>query len=362
MKGMFNIANKSKSEPKPKIEEPKYTCNICLNEKKESDFFKSQWTKLWNNSNKRVLFCKNCIDDLMNTYSNRYGEETALKICCAILDIPFYATTYKSIIVNNSIFNIGLYMRLLNGKQFQYKTFLTSLVDGELSKTENEAKEEIESKWSKSDKQNMNFAISVVGYDPFDNCGMTDNDRKYCFNILAGYCDSEGIQEDGHKIQSVVQITQSQLQCRKLDEFINAELLGTNPDEGRIKNLTMTKKQLLDSVAKIAQDNNLSSAYNSSSKQGVNTFSNKMKEMLQSGFDNIEVNLFDIKTSDAMKQIADLSNRSIMEQLSFDSNDYTDMIKEQREMILLFEEEKEKLSEENRLLKNQLTDIKNKKK
>jgi hypothetical protein len=66
----------------------------------------------------------------------------------------------------------------------------------------------------------MNYCISVCGYDPFENCGMTDLDRKYCFNILAGYCDSQGVSEDGHKVQSVIQITQSQLQCRKLDEFI----------------------------------------------------------------------------------------------------------------------------------------------
>lgn len=334
----------------------------CLEEKKEEDFFKSQWTKLWVYSKKRVLFCKDCMDKLMSEYTNRYGERTALIVCCAILDIPFYNITYDSIIENNSIFNIGLYIRLLNGRQYQYKTFLNTIVGNELGKREDEIKEERESRWSKTDKQNMNFAISVVGYDPFDNCGMTDADRKYAFNTLAGYCDSEGIQEDGHKIQSVVQITQSQLQCRKIDEFINQELLGVNPDEKRIKELSTTKKQLLDSIAKIAQDNNLSSAYNINSKQGINTLSSKLKEMLQIDFEDAKVNLFDIKTSEAMKQIADLSNRSILEQLTLDSNDYTDMIKEQREMIVKYEEDKMRLEEENRILKNELTDLKSKKK
>ena len=334
----------------------------CLEKKNEDDFFKSQWTKMWTFSNKRVLFCKDCISKLMTEYSNRYGEQTALMICCALLDIPFYATTYKSIIQNNAIFNVGLYTRLLNGRQYQYKTFLNSIVEKQLTKSDEEVKEEIESRWSKSDKQNMNFVISTVGYDPFDNCGMTDNDRKYCFNILAGYCDSDGIKEDGHKIQSVVQITQSQLQCRKLDEFINAELLSNHPDETRIKNLTTTKKQLLDSIAKIAQDNNLSSAYNDNSKKGANTLSSKMKEMYQSDFEQIKVNLFDIKTAEAMKQIADLSNQSIMEQLSFDSNDYTDMIKEQREMILKYENKQSEIEEENRILKNKIQELENKKK
>lgn len=359
---MFSIANKSKAMPRPKIEKPKYVCQCCGVEKTEDKFYKSQWTKVWNMSDKHVLFCKECIDKLMQEYTQRYGEQTALAICLALLDMPFNPTTYKSIIKNNSIFNIGLYIRLLNGRQWQYQCFANSIVNNELSKTDDEVKEEIEAKWSKSDRQNMNFAISVVGYDPFDNCGMTDNDRKYCFNILAGYCDSEGIQEDGHKIQSVVQITQSQLQCRKLDEMINAELLSAHPDDKRVKELTATKKQLLDSIAQIAKDNNLASAYNASSNQGANTLSYKMKEMIQNGFDDAEVNLFDIKTSEAMKQIDAISDKNIMDQLSFDANDYTNMIAEQRNMIQKYEKENLTLTEENRILKNKLIDFTKKKK
>jgi len=264
--------------------------------------------------------------------------------------------------MNNSIFNIGLYIRLLNGRQYQYKCFANSIVENELTKTDDEVKEEIESKWSKSDKQNMNFAISVVGYDPFDNCGLTNNDRKYCFNILAGYCDSEGIQEDGHKIQSVVQITQSQLQCTKLDEMINAELLNAHPDDKRIKELTATKKSLLDAIAKIAQDNNLSSAYNKNSSKGSNTLSRKMKAMADDGYEQIKVNLFDIKTCGAIKQIADISNQSILDQLTLDSNDYTDMIKEQRELIDRYRKSSEELEEENRMLKNKVVDLEQNKK
>jgi len=247
--------------------------------------------------------------------------------------------------------------QILNNKQYQYKTFVNTLVDGELTKGNKEVRDEIETKWSKADKQNMTYATSIVGYDPFDNCGMTDIDRKYCFNILAGYCDSEGIKEDGHKIQSVVQITQSQLQCRKIDEFINAELLSTNPDENRIKNLATTKKQLLDGIAKIAQDNNLASAYNKNSDSGSNTLSKKMKEIAENGYEAIKVNLFDIQTCSAIKQVADISNQSILDQLSLDSNDYVKMLTEQKELIEKYRKSSEEYEEENRMLKNKIVDI-----
>ena len=359
---MFIIANKPKTVPKPKVEKAIYTCQCCGVPKTEDNFYKSQWTKVWNMSDKHVLFCKECMDKMMNEYSNRYGEQTALAICLALLDMPFYPATYKSVITNNSIFNIGLYIRLLNGRQWQYKSFANSIVENQLTKTEDEIKEEVESKWSKSDKQNMTFAISIVGYDPFDNCGMTDSDRRYCFNILAGYCDSDGIQEDGHKIQSVVQITQLQLQCRKMDESINAELLNIHPDDKRVKELSTTKKQFLDSIAKIAQDNNLSSAYNKNSSKGSSTLSKKMKEMNDDGYESIKVNLFDVQTCGAIKQIADISNQSILDQLTLDSNDYTQMIREQKELIDKYRKSSEEYEEENRMLKNKIVDIEHPKK
>ena len=84
--------------------------------------------------------------------------------------------------------------------------------------------------------------------------------------------------------------------------------------------------------------------------------------MVLNGFDKVKVNLFDIETSEAMKQIADISNRSIMEQLTWDSNDYTEMIKEQREKLLMLQDENGELKEQNRILQNQIIDLQNKKK
>ena len=344
-----------------KKETPRYVCQCCGEEKTETNFFSSKWSKVWNITDHKVLFCKDCIQKIFDEFKNRFDEFTALKICCHYLDVPVYREMYDSIVQNNNFFNVGLYLRQMNLGQFQYKGFEVSMVNGELGKTEEEAKEQREAKWSRADKQNMNYAISVCGYDPFDNCGMTDLDRKYCFNILAGYCDSNGVSDDGHKIQSVIQLSQSQLQCRKLDELINAELMTPNPDEAKIKNLTGTKKSLLDAIAKIAQDNNISSAYNQNSKRGAKTLSAKMKETADNGFESIYVNAFDIETCKAMQQIAEISNQAIMNELGLDSADYADMVKEQRSMIVELDNKTKSLEEENRILKNRIIDLEAKK-
>ena len=324
-----------------KKEAPRYVCQCCGEEKSDINFFTAKWSKVWNITNHKVLFCKDCIQKLFDEFKNRFDEFTALKICCHYLDVPVSREMYDSIVQNNNFFNVGLYLRQMNLRQLQYQGFEVSMVNGELSKTEDIAKEEREAKWSRADKQNMNYCISVCGYDPFENCGMTDLDRKYCFNILAGYCDSQG---------------------RKIDEFINAELMSQNPDESRIKNLSTTKKQLLDAIAKIAQDNNISSAYNQNSSRGANTLSSKMKEIADNGFESIYVNCFDIETCEAMEQIARISNRAIMDELNLDGSDYSDMVKEQRDMITNLDAKYKALEEENRVLKNRIIDLEAKKK
>ncbi len=341
----------------------KYTCLSCGVEKSETQFYSNKWSNLWNFSDKKILLCKDCVAKRFDEYRTRYSsDKTALLLCCYVLDIPFYATLFESIVQNNSIFSVGLYMRQLQLGQYQMKTFVTTLMSDELLKSDKDVREEVEAKWSKSDKQNMNFAIATVGYDPFDNCGMTDSDRRYCFNILAGYCDSDGIKDDGHKIQSVVQITQAQLQCRKMDEFINAELLSVHPDDKRVKDLTETKKKLLDSIAKIAQDNNLASAYNKNSSKGASTLSKKMKEMAEDGYEAIKVNLFDVQTCSAIKQIADISMQSILEQLSLHSDDTQKINTELIEVNNKLRTVNDELEEENRMLKNKIVDIELKKK
>lgn len=345
-------ATKKKTQPK------KYPCMCCTEEKLEKDFYKSRHSRVWNYSKQRVLVCKDCLDELLKEYSSRYGEQNALIIICALLDIPYYAEAYKAVIDKNPTFTIGLYTRMLNGGQYKQKVFANTLLDGEFGKVEEVVRDDLDVKWSTKDKRNKNFVLSVVGYDPFEDEGMTDLDKKYCFNTLASYCDTDGIVDDGHKIQSVIELTQLLLQCRKINELLNSEFLRPSPEETTIKNFTQSKANILSSISKLAQDNNISSNFTGASKQGKSTLSYKMKEMIESGFSDIEVNLFDINTSAAMKQIADLSNQSIMEQLTWDSNDYTKMIKEQREALALLLESSDSLKEENRLLKNELALLK----
>lgn len=337
-------------------------CVRCGKTKEETEFYTNRWSNVYNINKKIVPLCKDCVNSLMEEYTKRFDEKTALSVVCANLDMPFLPELYTDLVNKTSCFTFGMYVRQLQMKQYQHKNFQTSITDGEVLRSGASQRDTIETKWSKKDKQNMNYVISIVGYDPFDNCGMSDDDKKYCYNLLSGYCDIDGIKDDGHKMICCIQMVQNQLQIKKLDEEINKEFGDGMFDEDKMKKLANSKKQLQDGVAKIAQDNNISSKYNDNSKHGKNTLSQKMKDMLADGYESVRVNLFDIKTSEAIKQVADISNKSIMEQLAFDNNDYADMVKKQRELLTELQSKCDEMEEENRNLKNELNDLRSNKK
>lgn len=309
---------------------------------------------MWDSNDKYHPVCQDCFRSFFDEFSRKYrSDEIATMICCAMLDVPFYRALFESVIQNNSRFNIGLYLRQIGNKQFANKTFQLSIINGELTKNNEEIRTEKESKWSESDIRNMKFVLATARYDPFLESELEDKDRKYCFNVLAGYCGIEGIQDDSHKLQAAIRIAYSQLQCNKLEESLNSSLIGII-DEKKTQSIISSKKALLETINKLAKQNNISSSSIESGKKGAGTLGEKINELAKNDYEAIKVNLFDVKMCDAMRQIADLSNHSIMNELTLDANDYTDIVKDQREIIGKQELELLNLQEENRLLKIQL--------
>ena len=374
-------------------------CNYCHEEKKVTEFYISK--NPLHSADGRVPVCKECIANASLNEDGTINELELNKILKKI-DRPYYKdlieSSIKSFGKEHSFIKeedlpfygkeiLQKYFTLIALKQDKDKSYEESEKDGFIHRTSNTPKstrekiarkyadihnmhindepgemvEESDVKWTKKDKQNMKYVLSTIGYDPYEDVGLSESDRKYCYNILSGYCDTEGISEDGHKMQGVIEMTMLYCQCKKITEAMNIELAKTDTDDNKISKLTSSKSSLLSSIATIAKDNNIASNYNKNSKQGQSSLTSKMKEMEASGFQEILVNLFDIKTSEAFKQIDEISNTNIANQLTLDNNDYSEIVKEQREMILRYDAELETLKEENRILKNKIIDLENKK-
>lgn len=383
------LANKQKGSKK---------CTCCHEEKKLIDYYSSS-SPLFS-IDKRVPICKKCVQKLCLNSETGEIDEIQLNKTLRTIDKPYYkdslASSYNQFAKEHSYIAeedvkkygdkiLGLYFKNIMLRQDKDKSYEDSEKDGFMhqnnniimsekekimnryadileTKSSNEPKQKQENivKWSKEDKQNMKYVISKLGYDPFEDVGLDEFDRKYCFNLLSGYFDTPGILEDGHKKQCVIEITMSYCQCRKITDELNNELAKEDSNEKRITSLTSAKSSLLSSISTIAKDNNISSNYNKNSSQGQDSISYMMKEMERNGFQEIQVNLFDVKTSEAFKQIDNISNENIAKQLTLDNNEYSDIIKEQREMIKGFEDEVNRLKEENRNYQNQIINLQKK--
>lgn len=336
------------------------------------NFYKSgNNSPLWLANSGYAPICKTCIDRFKSVISDRYkSEEYAMKVICHYMDWYFSGDAFASLAKNAQQYTPGMYSRIVNNTaQYKSKTFIDSIVDGEISKTNIVAEKNgtlpgelsppkislLNVTWDDKDEKNRRYVIETYGYDPLEDMQeATVMDRKYCYNALSSYCDTEGISEDGHKMMCCVSMVKTFLQIKKLDEEINKVSNDYEIDDARLKNLMASKKQALDTITNLAKDNNISSQWNRNIRAGQGTMSDKIREMYENGFDPSRVNLFDIKTCESIKQTADLSFQSIMEQLQLDENDYTRVIKNQREMVQDMTNEIDRLKEENRQLSNKV--------
>lgn len=364
---------------KRKVNKDVYKCLSCGLEYTAltGNFYKSPTNSpLWLANNGYAPICKSCIDKFKSIIADRYkSEEYAMKVICHYMDWYFSSDAFSALAKNAQQYTPGMYSRMVNNTtQYKTKTFIDSIFDGELTKTNiiaekngtmpDETSEPAiklpEVTWDDKDEKNRRYVIETYGYDPLeDMMDATVTDRKYCYNALSGYCDTEGISEDGHKMMCCVSMVKTFLQIKKLDDEINKISNDSEIDDARMKNLMASKKQALDTITSLAKDNNISSQWNKNIRAGQGTMSDKIKEMYENGFDPARVNLFDIKTCESIRQTADLSFQSIMEQLQLDENDYTRVIKNQREMVRDMTDELEKLREENRQLSNEVLFLKN---
>jgi hypothetical protein len=246
-----------------------------------------------------------------------------------------------------------MYLRLINGRQYQYKTFLNSLIDGELSKSDKEIKQEKEAKWSKRDLQNKDRVINkILKYDPYED--YDDFSRKFMFNLTSDYLVDESIIEDPHKLQGVIEIVKTFQQVDVINKQINLETNNSTLNADKFKTLTEIKKNCLDSINKFAKDNGLSASLTNKGAKGSSSLAFYVKSLDEMHFTESQINLFDIATCESMRQFADISNESIVKQIHLNADELGDLKEQQTRLLQNYKLQNMKIKEENRLLKIKL--------
>ena len=200
-------------------------------------------------------------------------------------------------------------------------------------------------------KKSRRQIINVYHYDPFENEPVEERTRLY-EDLLTLIDDS--FNEDLTKQKAAVILC---LSYRNLDR-VNAtisELMATpesvQQNADVIKKLTEQKAKETTMISSFAKDNGFSERYAASKARGSGTISAMIRDMELQGYDEGFVNRFDIETSEAMRQVADISAESMFKQLSLNDTDFAKIIKEQGRMIREMQYTMQTQEEELRLLK-----------
>ena len=362
-----SMTTTAKQEEEERVE---YLCYCCGETKKKTSFYTS--TDPFNGVGVNP-FCKTCIERIARNYNPRtgvYGEVTKASLCDALerIDLPYlevlWEASYKEVhdpSLKQPKTNIwSAYIK--NVKLPQYSGMRWR--DGDLFK---KSEEEIHSETTtlpqnpevlEECEKNRKDVIRLIGYDPFDK--EAPEDQPLLYAQLIGYIDMSGDNEDMTRVLDSIEIVRGYLHLQKLNDMSAKAFasLSKTGQSGEIKNYMDTKKKVADVISQLAEQSCISMKHNKNASKGENTFAGKIKKLKELNLREAELNAFDIGTCEGMRQVADISNASIIKQLHLDESDYTEMLAQQREMLVKLQTQADTKTEEARILLRENIDLK----
>ena len=209
-------------------------------------------------------------------------------------------------------------------------------------------------------EKNRQDTIRLLGYDPFVN--EQDIDKPFLYAQFIGYCDvGEDVSADMMRISSVIEIVKSFAHIEKMNDMIAALIKDVAHLEKNISTIKAhedTKSKITSSIQKLAMESCISLKNTKSVKRGDDTFTGRTRKLKEMNLREAEVNGFDIDTCKGMRQVADISNESILNKIKLDENDYNDMLAEQRVLLQKSIERADKFEEQARILLRENVDLK----
>lgn len=386
--GGRKTATKSKKKAvKTKDVEPdrKYLCPYCGKEKSRDGFYVS--------SDPLVLtglttMCKDCAKKVARNYNDETGEfgdctKASIQSALERLDKPWLESIYDSSYneVNNpdaglkrtnvwaayikNITSLSQYngMRWRDGDLFS-----THQVSAKINENPEEAYEVITPEEEKVEipkdqeiyneyMRNKSSVIRLLGYDPFGS--EAEGDKPLLYSQLVGYLDLGGDNEDMMRTSSAITIVRGFLQQAKLDDMLAASMknIGKDGKAGEIKSLLDSKQKISSTISQLAEQSCLSLKHNKNASKGENTWTGKIKKLKDMDLREAEVNGFDIGTCRGMQQVLEISDASIMKQLRLDESEWSDMVADQRQIIVDLQKERDVYKEVNRILLRENLDL-----
>ena len=350
-----------------------YLCYCCGEKKKKTSFYTS--SDPFNGVGVNP-FCKLCIEKIARNYSERtgqYGEVTKASLCDALerMDLPYKENLWDS--SYNEVHDPTLkqpktnvwsaYIKNVKLPQYSGERWRDGDLFKDGAKVQNDTEDKMASTMTPEVldeyKTNKRDLIRLIGYDPFANYPI-EQDLPVLYAQIISFIDEE-TKNDGMKMNAIIQIVQAFNQIQKLNDAINELLSDTkklNSNNGTIKQHSDTISKLLSGANALAKDNGISVNFNNSKSKGQNTLTGKMKELDLIGFRDAKINMYDIDYCEGMRQVAEISAKSQIDQIGFDENTMNTINNIRRELVDELQRKLDKANERARLLLVENKDLK----
>ena len=375
---MARSAGKKTTPKKTAADDKKYLCPYCMKEKKKSEFYVC--------TDPRVLtgitsMCKDCVKKIALSWDDNrqeFGVCTKKSVMDALeyIDRPFlenlWSSSYaewanqegqlrRTTIWDAYIKNVSMVqyrgMRWRDGDIFNTyvedakQTAALELGNVEAAKTLLDSQEV-----SSECEQNRKDVIRLLGYDPFE--GEKIEDQPLLYSQLIGYLDNGGdSNDDMMRTSSAITIVRGFSQQSKIDDKIARAMANTGTNPAELKTLLDAKKNLRATISQLAEQSCLSLKHNKNASKGENTWTGKIKKLKDMDLRDAEVNGFDIGTCRGMQQVLEISDASILKQLRLDESEWSDMVADQRVIIVELQRERDVYKEVNRILLRENLDL-----
>lgn len=209
-------------------------------------------------------------------------------------------------------------------------------------------------------EQNKKDVTKLLGYDPFEIEAISD--QPFLYSQLLGLLDAGGEENDDMmRNSSCITIVRGFLQASKIDNSIAklmSDINNIDKNSATIKSLQDSKQKIMSMITNLAAESCISLKNNKNAKKGENTWTGKTKKIKELDLREGRVNGFDMETCKAMRQVMDNSHHSILQELKLDESDWSDMVADQRDMIVNLQKQLDQYAEISRILLSENLDLK----
>ena len=292
-------------------------------------------------------------------YSHKYGDDgtqfkKAMFEYCFKHNIPFVGEIYDSVMKgqDDDLFDRLPHIYVETIKEDPRYKDITFFDQIHLENFEKIYSEAITiSSLSEDDKRNRQQILNIIGYDPFEKNPIEDKPQLY--RDLTGML-TDSMRKDIPRAKAAVEVVTGYNNIRKYQDKVNQLINSGQSDEDtqkQLDNLLGMIAKIQTSVTSTSEKNGFSSG-KTLGNNGHGMLSDVMNTVDEHMYDPGITNFYDIATSQSIQQIADISFKSMFNQVKLTGQEYAEMLVEQNKIVREAQSRMRELKEALRIAKS----------